>query len=159
MAETEVGLELKMFDSRVNLDLAAYRKITSDQIVLVQISDASGYLNTPINSGKSRNKGFEAMLNLVLVRNRDFRWEFTANTSYNITKAMSIITDKPGERITTGTHVFNGETRQVVGVRRSGRLPVTDMRAMTRGSGYFNQMVCPSVHPTSCCLAVHCPNR
>ena len=115
VAETEVGLELRMFDSRVNLDLAAYRKITSDQIVLVQISDASGYLNTPINSGKSRNKGFEAMLNLVPVRNRDFRWELTANTSYNITKVLSIITDKPGERITTGTHVFNGETRQVVG--------------------------------------------
>jgi hypothetical protein len=104
-----------MFNNRVNIDLAAYRKITKDQIVLVQISDASGYLNTPINSGKSRNYGFEAMLNLVPVRTLNTTWEFTANTSYNITKVLSIITDKPGERITTGTHVFNGETRHVVG--------------------------------------------
>lgn len=115
VAETEIGLELRLFDNRVNIDLAAYRKITSDQIVLVQISDASGYLNTPINSGKSRNHGFEAMLNLAPVRNSKFSWEFTANTSYNITKVLSIITSKAGERITTGTHVFNGETRQVVG--------------------------------------------
>ncbi|TWI86837.1 TonB-linked SusC/RagA family outer membrane protein [Chitinophaga japonensis] len=115
VAETEVGLEMRMFDSRVNLDIAAYRKITSDQIVLVQISDASGFLNTPINSGKSRNHGFEAMLNLALIRDRQFNWDFTANTSYNITKVLSIITDNPGERITTGTHVFNGETRHVVG--------------------------------------------
>lgn len=115
VAETEVGLEMRMFNNRVNIDLAAYRKITSDQIVLVQISDASGYLNTPINSGKSRNYGFEAMLNLVPVRTTNTTWEFTANTSYNITKVLSIITDKPGERITTGTHVFNGETRHVVG--------------------------------------------
>ncbi|AXY75381.1 SusC/RagA family TonB-linked outer membrane protein [Paraflavitalea soli] len=115
VAETEIGLELRMFNNRVNIDLAAYRKITSDQIVSVQISDASGYLNTPINSGKSRNYGFEGMLNLVPIKNRYFNWEFTANTSYNITKVLSIITDKPGERITTGTHVFNGETRQVVG--------------------------------------------
>lgn len=115
VAETEIGLELRMFNNRVNIDLAAYRKITSDQIVLVQISDASGYLNTPINSGKSRNHGFEAMLNLVPVRNRNFSWEFTANTSYNITKVLSIISSTPGERITTGTHVFNGETRHVVG--------------------------------------------
>lgn len=115
VAETEIGLELRMFNNRVNLDLAAYRKITSDQIVLVQISDASGYLNTPINSGKSRNLGFEAMLNLVPVKNRFFTWEFTANTSYNITKVLSIISSTPGERITTGTHVFNGETRHVVG--------------------------------------------
>ncbi|MEO7962044.1 MAG: SusC/RagA family TonB-linked outer membrane protein, partial [Ginsengibacter sp.] len=41
VAETELGLELKMFKSRVNLDIAAYRKITSDQIVPVQISNAS----------------------------------------------------------------------------------------------------------------------
>jgi TonB-linked SusC/RagA family outer membrane protein len=115
VAEIEAGLEMRMFNNRVNVDLAAYRKITSDQIVLVQISDASGYLNTPINSGKSRNYGFEVMLNLVPVRTVDWTWEFTANTSYNITKVLSIITDKPGERITTGTHVFNGETRHVVG--------------------------------------------
>jgi len=115
VSETEVGLELRMFNSRVNIDLAAYRKITRDQIVLVQISDASGYFNRPINSGKSRNYGFEAMLNLVPVQTRVFKWEFTANTSYNKTKVLSIITSTPGERITTGTHVFNGETRQVVG--------------------------------------------
>lgn len=115
VAETEIGLELRMFNNRVNIDLAAYRKITSDQIVSVQISDASGYFNTPINSGQSRNDGFEVMLNLVPIRKKDFNWEFTANTSYNITKVLSIITSKPGERITTGTHVFNGETRQVVG--------------------------------------------
>jgi hypothetical protein len=55
------------------------------------------------------------MLNLVPVRTLNTTWEFTANTSYNITKVLSIITDKAGERITTGTHVFNGETRHVVG--------------------------------------------
>lgn len=115
VAETEIGLELRMFNNRVNLDLAAYRKITSDQIVNVQISDASGFINTPINSGKSRNVGFEAMLNLVPIKNRRFTWEFTANTSYNKTKVLSIITDNPGERITTAVHVFNGETRHVVG--------------------------------------------
>lgn len=115
VAETEVGLEARMFNNRFNIDLAAYRKITSEQIVLAQVSDASGYFNTPINSGKSRNYGFEAMVNLVPVRNKNFNWEFTANTSYNITKVLSIITNKPGERITTGTHVFNGETRHVVG--------------------------------------------
>ena len=104
-----------MFDNRVNIDLAAYRKITRDQIVSVQISDASGYFNTPINSGKSRNYGFEAMLNVIPVRSNAFTWSFTANTSYNKTRVLSIITDKLNERITTGTHVFNGETRQVVG--------------------------------------------
>ncbi|HMQ90203.1 MAG TPA: SusC/RagA family TonB-linked outer membrane protein, partial [Flavilitoribacter sp.] len=33
----------------------------------------------------------------------------------NITKVLSLLTDTPGEKITVGTHVFNGELRQVVG--------------------------------------------
>ena len=115
VAETEIGLELKLFKSRVNIDLAAYRKITTDQIVQAQISDASGFINTRINSGKSRNMGFEALLNLVAIKTKDFTWEFTANTGYNKTKVLSILTNIAGERITIGTHVFNGEVRHVVG--------------------------------------------
>ncbi|GEO07948.1 SusC/RagA family TonB-linked outer membrane protein [Segetibacter aerophilus] len=116
ISEAEVGLELKMFNSRVNLDVAAYRKITTDQIVQAQISDASGFVDTRINSGRSRNLGIEGLLNLVPFKTRNFTWEFTANTSYNITKVLSLKTDVPGERITVGTHVFNGELRQIVGM-------------------------------------------
>lgn len=115
IAETEAGLELRMFDNRVGLELSVYRKLTTDQIVRAQISDASGFVDTQINSGKSENRGIEALLNLVPVRTSDFRWEFTANAAYNKTKVLSLLTDTPGERITVGTHVFNGELRQIVG--------------------------------------------
>ena len=115
VAETEIGLELRMLNNRVTLDVAAYRKITTDQIVNVQISDASGFLNTRINSGQSRNLGFEVLLNLVPFKSKTFSWDFTANTAYNKTKVLSILTNTPGERITIGTHVFNGEVRHVVG--------------------------------------------
>ena len=114
-AETELGLEMKMFDNRVGLDVSVYRKITTDQIVQAQISDASGFVDTRINSGKSENKGIEMMINLVPVRTKNFQWDFTFAGAYNITKVLSLLTDKPGERITVGTHVFNGELRQIVG--------------------------------------------
>ena len=83
--ETEAGLELKMFQNRVSLDVAVYKKTTIDQIISVQVSDASGFTSTLINSGESENKGFEGLVTLVPIQKRDFRWEFTANTSYNIT--------------------------------------------------------------------------
>lgn len=113
--EAEIGLELKMFDNRVSLDAAVYQKITNDQIVSAQVSDASGFTNTLINSGKSRNNGVEVLLGLVPIRTSNFRWDFSFNGSYNITKVLSLLTDKAGERITVGTHVFNGELRQIVG--------------------------------------------
>jgi TonB-linked SusC/RagA family outer membrane protein len=115
VAETEIGLEMKMFQGRVALDLAAYNKITSDQIVSAQISDASGFVNTSINSGQSRNKGLEMLLTVVPVENENFTWEASFNGAYNITEVLSLLTDTPGERITVGNHVFNGELRQIVG--------------------------------------------
>jgi TonB-linked SusC/RagA family outer membrane protein len=126
-SEKEIGLELRMFNSRVNLDAAIYEKVTSDQIVSAQISDASGFSNTLINSGKGRNRGVEMLLTLVPVRTKDFSWELGLNGAYNITKALSLLTDDDGtaekdynkdkqaERITTGVHIFNGEQRIVVG--------------------------------------------
>ena len=114
-SETELGLEMKMFDNRLSLDLSVYQKITTDQIVQAQISDASGFVDTRINSGKSENKGIELMVNVVPVKTSDFQWDFTFAGAYNITKVLSLLTNKPGERITVGTHVFNGEVRQIVG--------------------------------------------
>jgi TonB-linked SusC/RagA family outer membrane protein len=114
-SEKEVGFELRLLDSRVNIDFAAYQKQTTDQIVSAQISDASGFVSTLINSGKSQTNGLEMLLTLVPIKTKDFKWEFTSNASYNKTKVLSLTTDKPGERITVGTHVFNGELRQIVG--------------------------------------------
>jgi TonB-linked SusC/RagA family outer membrane protein len=113
--ETELGLELKMFQSRVNLDVAVYHKLTTDQIVNATISDASGFLSTQINSGKSENNGIELMLNLIPVSTDDFEWDFTFTGAYNKTKVLSLLSDKPGSSITVGSHVFNGWVYQVVG--------------------------------------------
>ena len=116
ISETELGLELRMFGGRLGIDFAAYRKLTSDQIVNAQISNASGFTNTRINSGESENKGIELMLNVVPVETTDFRWDFTFNGAYNKTKVLSLLTDTEGERITVGNHVFNGSVQQIVGM-------------------------------------------
>jgi outer membrane receptor protein involved in Fe transport len=115
VAETELGLELKMLEGRVGLDVAVYRKLTTDQIVNLQISDGSGFTTFKINSGQSENKGIELMLNLVPVKTSNLQWDFTFTGAYNITKVLSLFTSTPGENITTGTHVFNGWVQQIVG--------------------------------------------
>jgi TonB-linked SusC/RagA family outer membrane protein len=115
-SEVEAGLELRMFSNRLGVELTAYRKITTDQIVTAQISDASGFIDTRINSGKSQSKGVELLLSITPVEQKNFTWDFTFNGSYNKTKVLKLLTDKPGERITVGTHAFNGELRHIVGM-------------------------------------------
>ncbi len=113
--EAEIGIDLRLFNNRLGIDIAGYRKTTLDQIVSAQISDASGFTNTLINSGESRNQGVEMLINVVALRRGDFQWESTFNGSYNKTKVISLLTDSAGETITIGRHVFNGELRHVVG--------------------------------------------
>lgn len=124
-AETEIGLELKLFNNRVGLDVAVYNKITSDQIVSAQSSDASGYTSTLINNGQSRNQGIEILLNLSPVRSSAFSWDITLNGSYNKTKLLKLLSadgyapnpdpaKKVPEQIVVGNGVFVGDLRQVV---------------------------------------------
>jgi TonB-linked SusC/RagA family outer membrane protein len=115
-SEIEAGVELKMFNNRLGVEFSAYRKITTDQIVTAQISDASGFIDTRINSGKSQSKGLEMLLSISPIDQKNFTWDFTFNAAYNKTKVLKLLTDKPGERITVGTHAFNGELRHIVGM-------------------------------------------
>jgi TonB-linked SusC/RagA family outer membrane protein len=113
--EIEAGFELKLFNNRLIADLAAYHKLTTDQIVNAQVSDASGYTTKRINSGRSQNQGIELMLNGSPIKTANFEWNMILNTAYNITKVLSLLTDVPGSNITTGNHVFNGSVQQIVG--------------------------------------------
>ena len=113
--ESEIGIDLRMFDNRVSLDMAVYRKTTIDQIIAAQISNTSGFNTQLINSGESRNDGVEALLNLVPIRNENFSWNLTLNGSYNKSKVIRLLTDEPGESIVVGNHAFNGFLYQVVG--------------------------------------------
>ncbi len=88
--EGEIGLEVILFQRRVSLDIAAYRKNTVDEILSVGISSASGYGSTQVNVGKLKNQGIETLLTLVPVRAQNFTWETAVNYSYNISEVLQL---------------------------------------------------------------------
>ena len=90
VAESEVGVELKLFNNRVGLDLSYFYKITKDQILAAQVSDASGFTNQLINIGESMNKGLEMQMNLTPIRNKNFKWEVNLNGAYNTSKVIKL---------------------------------------------------------------------
>ncbi|MDR6562028.1 MULTISPECIES: SusC/RagA family TonB-linked outer membrane protein [unclassified Arcicella] len=112
--ETEFGVELKLFQNKIGLDFSYYKKITSDQILSAQVSDASGYQTTLLNSGKSQNEGIEAMLTFSPVKSNKFSWDVNINGSYNTSKVLELAGNQ--SNITVGTGIYTGVLRQVVGL-------------------------------------------
>jgi TonB-linked SusC/RagA family outer membrane protein len=111
--EVELGLEFKTFDSRLNLDLSVYRKNTVDEILNVDISNASGFSQTKVNVGKLQNKGIEFLFTVVPTKTDNFSWETGFNASYNISKVLELAAGQ--QRFDVGTGEFFGTVSHEVG--------------------------------------------
>lgn len=86
----EFGLELKFFNNRLGLDATYYDASTTDQIINIPISAASGYTSKTINAGEITNKGVEAMIYVTPVKTKDFSWDITINYAKNNNQVVSL---------------------------------------------------------------------
>ncbi|MCX2679497.1 SusC/RagA family TonB-linked outer membrane protein [Galbibacter sp. EGI 63066] len=75
----EVGLDLALFNNRVDISATYFDNRTFDQIMPLQVSQATGYNTKFINAGEMSNKGIEIGVNLVPVRTEDFEWAINVN--------------------------------------------------------------------------------
>jgi len=114
VTEREFGLELILWRN-LRLETSYYHKISSDQILSRQISDASGFQSELINVGESENKGIEMFAAISPVRTDKFEWNFSVNATHNTSKVLSLGDDVDSDFITVGLADFHGELRQVIG--------------------------------------------
>lgn len=79
----ELGLDVKLFKSRLNFDLAVYTGNTKNQILSRIIDRSTGYNVGIFNVGRVDNKGVELAVNGIPVKTKNFTWTlngtFTAN--------------------------------------------------------------------------------
>ncbi len=99
----EAGADLKFFSNRVSLDLTYYNTKTTDQIISIPISAASGYTTKNINAGEIDNTGIEATLGLEIIKaTNGFNWNMNINFARNRNKVVSLA---PGvEQYELGTY-------------------------------------------------------
>lgn len=90
----EVGLEARFFKNRVGIDVAYYDKKTTDQIIPVSLSKATGYDALLINAGHISNKGWEVQLTGSPFQNSTgFNWDITVNWSRDRSKIIELYKD------------------------------------------------------------------
>ncbi len=85
LTEYEVGLESKLWENRISLDLSVYSRITKDLIIDRPLGPSTGYTTTRTNIGEIKNNGLELDLGVTIVQSNDdgFNWDVNLNfTTY-----------------------------------------------------------------------------
>lgn len=92
--QVDVGLDLSLFNNRVNFTIDAYYKRTNDLLQKVIIESNSGYTQMAVNMGSVTNRGLEIAGTFRPIVTRDWRWTIDANISFNRNR----IHDLPGDQ-------------------------------------------------------------
>ncbi len=80
-ASMEFGTELKFFNNRLGLDVSYFDMVTTNQIMVVDVSTSSGYTQKAINAGEIETSGLEISLTGEIVKTKDFSWNAIVNWS------------------------------------------------------------------------------
>lgn len=87
---TNVGLDISLFNSRVNLTAEWYNNQISDLLMNCVIPSSTGYTSQYQNVGEMRNRGWEITLNTVNINTKNFRWTTDLNLAFNKSKVLAL---------------------------------------------------------------------
>lgn len=91
-AQTDIGIELGLFNNRIMLEADYYYRKTTDMLLDAPVPQSSGYAIIRKNVGSMENKGIELALNTVNVQTNNVTWTSTFNISMNKNKVLSLAT-------------------------------------------------------------------
>ncbi|MFV0554424.1 MAG: SusC/RagA family TonB-linked outer membrane protein [Mangrovibacterium sp.] len=86
----EAGLETRLFQNRIRVDLAVYSSSTTNQIYSAAVDQIVGARTMTINAGEIANKGVEVALGFTPVKTKDFKWDFDITWSKNKNTLVSV---------------------------------------------------------------------
>jgi outer membrane receptor protein involved in Fe transport len=145
----EVGVELGLFNSRLTFNATYYQTNSTDQIVPINVSFASGATSILTNIGEIENKGLELDLKGTIIRSQDFAWKLGVNYTDYKSEVVSLfdgvdevniggftdaqVVAKVGESyplIRTSSYLRDSEGRVIVGDNGN---PLKDSKNQVQG--------------------------
>ncbi|WP_188746863.1 SusC/RagA family TonB-linked outer membrane protein [Parapedobacter defluvii] len=107
-AQSDVGVELGLFNNRIAIEGDLYYRKTTDMLLDAPVPRSSGYATIRRNVGSMENKGIELTVNSRNIESNAFSWKTTFNISMNRNKVLSLAT--PSDIIGVGGVVFINPT-------------------------------------------------
>ena len=101
----EFGADLRFLSNRIRLDVTYYNGKTTNQILGLSVSQASGYGSAVVNAGEIQNKGMELTMGITPFHLSGFRWDIDANFAVNRSEVVVLDGNIETYRlISTGSH-------------------------------------------------------
>ena len=79
----EAGIDARFFESRIRLSATYYDEESTDLLLPLQVTPATGFTSAWNNVASMRNKGIEIQLGATVVKNKDFRFDIDLNWAKN----------------------------------------------------------------------------
>jgi TonB-linked SusC/RagA family outer membrane protein len=99
--QTNVGLDLGLFNERLFATVDIYKKLTTDLLLNKQVEAYTGFTTILSNVGSIQNKGLEISVGGKPLTGK-LRWNTSFNISFNRSKVLALLDDTP-LAIRTGT--------------------------------------------------------
>ncbi len=88
--QTDVGLELGLFNNRINLTADYYHRKTKNMLLDAPIPWTSGLSTVTQNIGSLQNTGIELALNTQIIRSQNLTWTTDINFTANKNKILQL---------------------------------------------------------------------
>lgn len=135
----EAGLEMYFLDKRLGFDLALYKTNTTDQIMPVAVSYATGYSGKYTNAGEIQNKGVELMLFGTPFVNERFKWDVTLNWATNKNEVVKLAEGVDNLQLAAlqGGVTINARVGEPYGTIQGQDFVYQDGQKVVKSNGYY----------------------
>ena len=89
-ASTDIGMDLGIFDNKVQLTIDYYDKKTTNLLLQASLPGHMGYSSAMENVGSIGNRGWEFTLNNIITKSKKFEWRTNLNLSFNNNKILAL---------------------------------------------------------------------
>lgn len=93
----EAGIEAEFLEGRVGFDFTVYQSNSYDQIIPVNVTAATGYTATWVNSGEVENKGIEVAAFVTPIKTGNLTWTMNLNFTRNRNEVVYLFGQGEGE--------------------------------------------------------------
>ena len=134
----ELGVDVRLFEGRVSLDLTYYNSLSEKQIIPATVAPSSGYRTKVLNVGTISNKGVEITLGGKILNINGIQWDMTVNFAKNknlVEDLNSGATEIPLvlQSLTPGLKIVKGKPYGVFEVTTT--LKTEDGKTVVSGTG------------------------